>query len=239
MRSYLGVAAFAALAVVTAGSAQAALVSYAINAELLQYDGDGPSDDTNRFFGGDPGSPSGVSDVNGWFTFGLDDAGGSNTVTVQLFQGGSEVYNSGSLAFTGGQFDSNKWKVDLDFGLIANGLVLDPANGEFDDFNKLKIEFTGSGLPTAGATGNFDNITNVRDFRSQWTLPGFDKDDYPAGYQCAPNSKDGVPNCNGRITMDFDNISSVPLPAALPLLASALTGLGFLSSRRRKSRTTG
>ena len=147
----------------------------------------------------------------------------SGTFNVNVSSGPSFSLSSSNLIFGGGGFGTldNNSSMTLNF---ANGSL----NGES---SPATIGF----LPGYICCGNTENDPNT--FNSDgmggaimtlWGADGFDVDNYGIGSYF-----------NSNLGMDFrvhlTEVSAVPLPASLPLMMSALVGLGYLGRRRKKA----
>lgn len=208
--------------------------TYQFQVDFTQIEGEGPSDDTN----GEIAKPGTLlpGDLTGYFTF--DVFGGTETLRFQIFDALTAmdfIFDTGAMALTGGTFDDDKWEVKSGDGDFALPAFIGP-NGAFPE-NTLEFKIEGSGFPMAGLPGGFGNITKSE---VKWEAKGLDEN--ILGYLCGPNAKDGVPNCNGKLTPKAGAVALssgppavVPLPPAGILLGAALLGAGAFGRRRKKA----
>ena len=144
-------------------------------------------------------------------TIGYGATPGDNVGIIHRGNGGEEV----TFTFSGGLFDLESFDV---------------TGWDLDGDTALTATFAASSGATH--TVSFNDVVTI-DFSaiSGWSNISFFTFTVPSGVEFCLNGA----HCPG---VGFDNIvmnapSPVPLPGALPLLATSLAGLGYLARRRR------
>jgi hypothetical protein len=226
MRSTLFRVAAVAVAVgLYAGSAQAANVSFT---------GSFATDDAVQLFNFSVGAPS--------------------SVTLRTYSYAGGVQANGNVVSAGG-FDPILALFDSTGHLITQNddgggsVPADPSTGShFDTFLQSSL---GAGNYTVSVM-EYDNFANGPNLANGFRRDGLGN--FTSTYNCSAGSFCDVNHQNRTNQWAFDilnvsdavlvdrdpgnqpgNVSAVPIPAALPLLASALAWLGFFGHRRRSA----
>jgi hypothetical protein len=126
---------------------------------------------------------------------------------------------------------SNDGGVHLSGGLFANvGFTQDTSDGQGNVNDSSAFSFTGLSSLLAVTSGVFHPGD------AALILPWRDNPNASTSFIGQGPDGDGCNNCYfGQIaTLSTPDVTATPLPAALPLFASGLAGLGWISRRRKR-----